>query len=188
MMDYTGQKVRGETGSSNYTTVSLRVTRVAEIRYFMKIVDLFNPKSYYAYLHTADYEEPSLYMLKKIFIVDDSEPLHQIYKVTVKRYKCETVAALRREDGLTKLADHPDVDLIIVDLNMPLSRMTALEFIRNVKAQEQYANIPIIAVTTRGKNYAQEALALSAGNLVKPFTSNELHSVIEKILPAVHTA
>ena len=154
----------------------------------MKIVDLFNPKYYYANLSNPDYEETLLFMLKKIFIVDDSEPLHQIYKVTVKRYNCETVTALRREDGLKKLADHSDVDLIFVDLNMPLSRMTALEFIKNVKAQEQYASTPIIAVTTRGKSYAPEALALVAGNLVKPFTSNELHKVIEAVCPAVHTA
>ncbi len=153
----------------------------------MKLVDLFNPKSYYAHLSTAHYEEPLLFMLKKIFIVDDSEPLHQIYKVTVKRYNCETVTALRREDGLKKLADHSDVDLIFIDLNMPLSRMSAIEFIKSVKAQEHYANVPIIAITTRGKSFSQEALALAAGNLVKPFTSNELHKLIETVFPAAHT-
>ncbi len=127
-------------------------------------------------------------MLKKIFIVDDSEPLHQIYKVTMKRYKSETITVLRREEGLKQLAEHPDVDLIMVDLNMPLSRMTALDFIKSVKKQEQYASVPIIAITTKGKACVQDALALATGNLVKPFTSNELHALIKKMFPEALSA
>ncbi len=127
-------------------------------------------------------------MLKKIFIVDDSEPLHQIYKVTMKRYKAETLTALRREEGLQILADHPDVDVILVDLNMPLSKVTALDFIKQVKEQERFANTPIIAITTKGKAHVQEALALASGHLVKPFTSNELHAAIKKVFPEALSA
>ncbi len=122
-------------------------------------------------------------MLKKILIVDDSEPLHQIYKLTVRRYKCETITALSREEGLRKLTEHPDVNLILIDFDMPLSRMSALEFIKKVREQEAHANVPIIVITTKAKGHAQEALALAAGNLMKPFTSNEVHKLIEKVFP-----
>ena len=121
-------------------------------------------------------------MFTKVLIVDDSEPLHQIYRVTLKRYKCETISSLRREDALNKLIEHPDVDLILVDMNMSLSRLSGLEFIKKVKAQEAFSDIPIIVISTRGREQdAQEALPLASGNLVKPFTSNEIHRLIEKL-------
>jgi two-component system chemotaxis response regulator CheY len=122
-------------------------------------------------------------MLNKVLVVDDSEPLHQVYKVTLRRYKCETITALSREEGLEKLTEHTGVDLILLDMNMLRSRMSGLEFIQKVKAQEAYRNIPIIIVTTRGEDYPTDALALTEGNLVKPFISREVHSLIEKLLP-----
>ncbi len=128
-------------------------------------------------------------MLKKVLIVDDSEPLHQIYKITLKRYKCETISALRRESGLEKLTEHPGVNLIFVDMNMSLSRTSGLEFIKSVKAQEAYSNIPIVVISTRGReNDAAEALPFANANLVKPFTSNEVHRLIEKLFPRAASA
>ncbi len=122
-------------------------------------------------------------MLNKVLVVDDSEPLHQVYKVTLRRYKCETITALSREEGLEKLAENTGVDLILIDMNMLRSRISGLEFIQKVKAQKAYSNIPIIMVTTRGEDYPADALALTEGNLVKPFISREVHSLIEKLLP-----
>ena len=73
-------------------------------------------------------------MLNKVLVVDDSEALHQVYKVTLRRYKCETITALSREEGLEKLAENTGVDLILIDMNMLRSRMSGLEFIQKVKA------------------------------------------------------
>lgn len=127
-------------------------------------------------------------MLNKVLVVDDSEPLHQIYKVTLKRYKCEMITAIGREEGLAKLTEHTGVDLILVDMNMLLSRMSGLEFIKKVKAQGAWSNIPIIIVTSRGKDYPKEAFALAEGNLVKPFISREIHALIEKLFPQAASA
>jgi CheY-like chemotaxis protein len=127
-------------------------------------------------------------MLNKVLIVDDSEPLHQIYKITLKRYKCETITALKREEGLEKLARHDGVDLILVDMNMLLSRMSGLDFIRQVKAQEAWSAIPVVLVTTRGKDFPEEALALAEGNLEKPFVSREIHALIERLFPQAASA
>ncbi len=128
-------------------------------------------------------------MLNKVLIVDDSEPLHQIYKVTLKRYKCETVSALRREDGLKKLGENPDVNLILVDMNMSRSRVSSLEFIKTVKAQEAFSNVPIVAISSRGRESdVKESLPFVNANLVKPFTSNEVHRMIEKLFPQAVSA
>lgn len=128
-------------------------------------------------------------MLNKVLIVDDSEPLHQIYRVTLKRYKCETISVLRREDAFQKLEQNPDVDLILIDMNMSLSRLSGLDFIKKIKAEEAFSDIPIVVISTRGKeNDAKEALPFASGNLVKPFTSNEIHRTIEKLFPQAVSA
>lgn len=115
----------------------------------------------------------------KVLVVDDSAPLHQIYKIILMRYKFEVIQALSGQEGLDKLAEHPDISLLIVDLAMP--RMSGLQFIKKVKEQEGLNKIGIIAVTSRsGDPDADEARGFAQGNLKKPFTSNELHALIEK--------
>jgi two-component system chemotaxis response regulator CheY len=122
--------------------------------------------------------------LNKVLIVDDSEPLHQIYKVTLKRYKCAIITALRREEGLKKLTENLDVNLILIDMKMPTSRMSGMDFIKKVKEQKAFKDIPIVVVSTSGKDdNIQDAIALGQGHLRKPFTSNEVHALIEKLFP-----
>jgi CheY-like chemotaxis protein len=122
--------------------------------------------------------------LNKVLIVDDSEPLHQIYKVTLKRYKCTIITALTREEGLKKLTENLDVNLILIDMKMPTSRMSGTEFIKKVKEQKAFEDIPIVVVSTPDKDgNIQDAIALAQEHLRKPFTSNEVHALIEKLFP-----
>ncbi len=120
--------------------------------------------------------------LFKVLVVDDSAALQQTYRITLLRYKCQTIPALSGQAGLNFLTGNPDTNLLIVDINMP--HMNGLEFIKKVKEQEAFSNIPIIIVSTRGKeDDAKEALAFAQGNLIKPFTSNEIHRLIESLFP-----
>ncbi len=125
--------------------------------------------------------------LSKVLVVDDSAALQQIYKITLSRYMCHVIPALSGLEGLNSLADNPDTNLLIVDINMP--HMNGLEFITKVKEQEAYHDIPIITVSTRKKDDAvdkateAQAFALAQGNLIKPFTSNEIHSLVEGLFP-----
>ncbi len=124
----------------------------------------------------------------KVLVVDDSAALQQMYKLTLSRYKCPVISALSGQEGLNSLANNPDTNLLIVDLDMP--QMSGLEFIKKVREQEAYRNIPIIIVSTKGtkESDAQEALALAQGNIIKPFTSNEVHKLIESLSPQTAVA
>ncbi len=119
----------------------------------------------------------------KVLVVDDSAALQQIYKLTLSRYKCPVISALSGQAGLNALANNPDTNLLIVDLDMP--QMSGLEFIRKVKEQEAYRNIPVITISTKAtkESDAKEALAFAQGNIIKPFTSNEVHRLIESLSP-----
>ncbi len=123
-------------------------------------------------------------MLKKVLVVDDSALIHQMYKMVLMRYKCQIVDALNGQDGLDKLAKNTDADLILLDINMPV--MNGLDFIKKVKALGAYDHIPIVLVSTEGKEEdTMRGLALGAkGYVKKPFQPSELHQLIEKFYPA----
>ncbi len=122
-------------------------------------------------------------MLKKVLVIDDSALIHQMYKMVLMRYKCEIIDALNGRDGLEKLEKNPDANLILLDINMPI--MNGIEFIQKVKTLEKYKNIPIVMVSTEGKEEdTMRGLALGAkGYVKKPFQPSDLHAIIERIYP-----
>ena len=124
-------------------------------------------------------------MLKKVLVVDDSALIHQMYKMVLMRYRCKVVDALNGQEALDKLEQNPDVDMMLVDINMPL--MNGLEFIQKVKAQGKYDAIPIIIVSTEGKEEdTQRGLAIGAkGYVKKPFQPSDLHALISKLFGPV---
>src|SRR4030067_574500 len=75
--------------------------------------------------------------------------MHRSDKMVLMRYKCEIVDALNGQDGLDKLAKNPDADMVLLDINMPV--MNGLEFIKKAKELGKYDHIPIIIVSTEGK-------------------------------------
>jgi two-component system chemotaxis response regulator CheY len=120
-------------------------------------------------------------MLKKVLVVDDSALIHQMYKMVLMRYKCVIIDALNGQEGIDKLSKNPDANLILLDINMP--QMNGLEFIRKLRDIGQFNHIPIVIVSTEGKEEdTMRGLALGAkGYVKKPFQPSDLHSLIEKI-------
>lgn len=119
--------------------------------------------------------------LSKILVVDDSAALHQTYQITLARYNCPVLIALSGQEGLNKLTQNPDINLLIVDMHMP--HMNGLEFIKRAKAHDAFKNIPVIAVISKGQEQNwQKAIQLAEGLLIKPFTSTEIHSTVGKLI------
>jgi two-component system chemotaxis response regulator CheY len=73
-------------------------------------------------------------------------------------------------------------DAVILDVNMP--RMNGLEFLENIKHDENLAAIPVIMLTTEGQDEDRDkAMALGAtAYIVKPFKPTQLLSLLEEIL------
>jgi two-component system, chemotaxis family, chemotaxis protein CheY len=122
-------------------------------------------------------------MLKKILIVDDSELIHQMYRLVMNRYNCEFVDAMNGQEALDILERSNDIQLILLDINMPV--MNGLQFMERASALGISSRIPVIVISTEGKEQdTVHALKLGAkGYLKKPFNSSDLYSLIEKVLP-----
>jgi len=123
---------------------------------------------------------------RKILVVEDSELLHRMYDLVFGRYRnrgTKIVHAMNGLDGLNLLPQHPDTDLIVLDINMP--GMGGLEFLDRVKQEPTFKHIPVIIVTTEGKE-EQTLRGLRAGArgyLTKPFEPRDLHDLIDKLFP-----
>ena len=107
-------------------------------------------------------------------VIDDSRALRTIIGRILRDMGLEVVEAGNGREGLTRLRESPDVELVLVDWNMP--EMNGLEFIRAVRAQRAYANLRILMVTTETES-DQITRALDAGAneyVMKPFTKDIL--------------
>jgi two-component system, chemotaxis family, chemotaxis protein CheY len=116
---------------------------------------------------------------KKVLVVDDSKLLHRMFEMMLRQYPL--VHAYDGREALDRLAEHKDVDLILLDINMP--RMNGLEFLAAVKAHSEFARIPVIIITTEGtEDDTQRGLEAGASAYVKkPFRNEELLGVINRI-------
>ena len=116
---------------------------------------------------------------KKVLVVDDSKLLHKIYELMLRN--CALVHAGDGVEGLERLGQNPDVDLILLDVNMP--RMNGLEFLTALKADPARSKIHVILITTEGKE-ADAERGIKAGAVAyvrKPFRSEELLGAIAQI-------
>lgn len=112
---------------------------------------------------------------RKLLIVDDSKLMHKMYEVMLRQYAL--VFALDGRAALDKLRDHDDVDLVILDTNMP--NMNAEEFIGELRGSGNAA--PVLVVTS---NDWPQAIAGANATIEKPFNSDQLLDKIAQ-LPAV---
>lgn len=113
-------------------------------------------------------------------MVDDSELVHAMHRTVLEKYEdCAVLHAYNGLDALEVLKSHPDVELILLDIQMPL--MDGLAFLRTRKESGLNAHVPVIVVSTEGRE-AEARRGLDAGAhayLTKPFRPAELHGLID---------
>ncbi len=117
-----------------------------------------------------------------ILIVDDSKTVRNLVSFVIKKAGFKVITAEDGLDGLEKLYSNPDVCLIICDVNMP--RMDGLTFIKNVREQEVFKDLPIIILSTEGEDKDIEA-GLKVGAdiyMVKPAQPNKLLKNVQMLL------
>jgi CheY-like chemotaxis protein len=122
-------------------------------------------------------------MPDSFLIIDDSKLLHQMYRVIFSQgaLKGSTVHyAKDGRDGYKLLAAHPDLTLVLLDLNMP--EMNGLELLARRQSERLHPHIPIALVTTEGSD-EDEARGRAVGAwdyLRKPFQPPDIERLVER--------
>ncbi|MBI4690625.1 MAG: response regulator [Nitrospirae bacterium] len=121
--------------------------------------------------------------LSKVLVVDDSKLIHQMYRLVLMRYKgCTIVDAMNGLEALELLTKEDGIDLILLDINMPI--MNGVQFMEKLKKNGYHKPVPIIVISTEDKEEDTiRAMKLGArGYIVKPFKSEMLYELVDKIL------
>lgn len=121
-------------------------------------------------------------MSKNILIVDDSKTVRNLVAFIMKKEGFKVTVAEDGLDGLEKLYGSDQFDLIISDVNMP--RMDGFTFIRTVREQEAYRDIPIMVLSTEGQEKdIQQGLNLGANlYMVKPANPEKMVRNVRMLL------
>jgi len=121
-------------------------------------------------------------LYKKILVVDDSPLLHKMYDLVLRKYRdraASVVHAMNAREGLDALAGDADVDLVLLDINMPV--MNGLEFLEQLGNISRHLPLTVVVVSTEGSQEdAMRALQMGAsGYVTKPFRAADLYQAIE---------
>ena len=120
-------------------------------------------------------------MEKIILVADDSPTIRKFVSFTLTARGFRIISASDGMEALEKLPS-ADIDLIITDLNMP--NIDGYEFIRTVRSNSQYSDIPIIILSSLSKEAEiDEGLNCGANSyLIKPFDPNRIAYEVSKYL------
>jgi PAS domain S-box-containing protein len=122
--------------------------------------------------------------MTKILIVEDNEVNRDMLSRRLQRQDYEIIIALHGAEGVSKtLAEKPD--LILMDMNLPV--MDGWEATRQLKANPQTRNIPVIALTAHSMQGDKEkALAVGCDEYEsKPIDFPRLLSKIEAFIEKI---
>lgn len=115
---------------------------------------------------------------KKILITDDD--VRNIFSLTkvLEKYKVEVVLAMDGKQALEQMKEHPDIDVILMDMMMP--EMDGYETIREIRKKPKLSRLPIIAVTAKSMiGEREKCIEAGASDYIsKPVDTDQLLSLL----------
>ena len=117
--------------------------------------------------------------MKQALVVDDARAMRTILAKFLGELGFEVREAASGLEALVEIRRKPIPDLVLVDWNMP--EMDGCEFLRRIRSEEQFADVPVMMVTTESE-MDRVSIALDAGAneyLMKPFDKETL---LEKLM------
>ena len=121
---------------------------------------------------------------KKILCIEDEPEMIDLVRLILERKGFEVVGAVGGHEGL-EVIRREIPDLILLDLMMP--DVDGWEVYRQMKADEELKDIPVIVVTAKAQSI-DKVLGLHIAKVkdyvTKPFGPQELLNSVEKVLSA----
>jgi CheY-like chemotaxis protein/HAMP domain-containing protein len=125
-------------------------------------------------LHSAD----EVLKQRKILIVDDD--VRNVFALTsvLESHGMEVLYAENGMDGVELLRNHPEVDLVLMDIMMP--GMDGYEAMRVIRSDDSFKQLPIISLTAKAmKGDREKSIASGASDYItKPVDTDQLLSLM----------
>jgi signal transduction histidine kinase/HAMP domain-containing protein/ActR/RegA family two-component response regulator len=123
-------------------------------------------------------EDTSALAGRKVLVVEDDARNMYAVAAVLERFKVTVIAASSAREGFTKLHEHPDIDLVLMDVMMP--EIDGYQATREIHAMPDFAELPIVALTAKASSSDREA-CIKAGcvdYMVKPADTRQLVAVV----------
>lgn len=116
----------------------------------------------------------------KLLVVEDTLDTRELLHFYFTRAGYQVSTAVDGQEGLYMTrAEKPDV--ILTDVAMP--RMDGVEMIREIRAEAEFAEVPIIVFTAMSASSKEEITEAGANQIFfKPFDFDELQKAIRNLL------
>lgn len=120
-----------------------------------------------------------------VLVVDDFKTMRRIIRSQLEEIGFRDIEDAADGEAALQVLNRRDIHLIISDWNM--QPMTGLEFLREVRLDDRYKNVPFIMVTAESKveNVRMAREAGVTNYVVKPFTAQTLQQKIAASFAAV---
>ena len=118
---------------------------------------------------------------KTVMVVDDSVTVRKVTSRFLEREGFDVITAKDGVDALQVLQGRiPDV--MLLDIEMP--RMDGFEVAKNMRTSDEWADIPIIMITSRtGDKHREHALSIGVNHYMgKPYQEEQLLAGINELL------
>lgn len=122
-------------------------------------------------------------VLKKIVLVDDSAAIHQLLRLSFKRFPDIQIAGLEDPTTAVEFVRSEQPDLVLLDVNMP--QVNGKEVIRGLKLGADVKDVPVAFLTADSSaDEREELFALGAWQVFqKPFLPK---SFADEVIKAYH--
>jgi two-component system chemotaxis sensor kinase CheA len=127
-------------------------------------------------------EETSEPVPGKVLVVDDQFSARELQRSILEVAGYEVEIAHDGREALRRIAELPDLDLVLTDVQMP--EMDGFELLEAIRADEQHASLPVVIVTTLGDESSRKRGAAAGADayIVKnEFDQEALLETIERL-------
>ena len=121
---------------------------------------------------------------KRVLCIEDHPEMIELIRLILGRQGFDVDGAEGGREGLQAMQEKPP-DLVLLDLMMP--DMDGWEVYRQIKANDQLRDIPVIAVTAKAQGIDRVLGLHIAGMddfITKPFGPKDLVASVERVLGA----
>ncbi len=118
----------------------------------------------------------------RVLLVEDNQVNQMVAKGMLTKLGCEVAVTAHGGEAIAYLEKHT-VELVLMDCNMPV--MDGYEATRRIRQREQWADLPIIALTANALPDERERCQVAGMNdyLAKPFRREDLAALLDNWLP-----
>jgi CheY-like chemotaxis protein len=148
-----------------------------EVTLFLHVMESRLPPDKQRMIRTTLENEEILNGKKVLLVDDDMRNIFSLSSVLADK-GMEIVEAENGKAALARLEEHPDIDIVLMDVMMP--EMDGYEATRRIRQDPRFARLPIIALTAKAMKGDREA-CLKAGAsdyLTKPVDLERLVSLL----------